>query len=202
LSARNVLNGTLSFDDIDFVSHETHRLLQKRLRVVEGDVLLSCSGSVGRSCTVPPGIDFSLVRSVAVLRPAIPIGRYMSLALRSPLLQRQIARRKTQTAQANIFQGSIKKLVIPLAPMAEINQVVDGVETRLSASQALANTLRRANLSSSSTRNLILKHAFDGWLVPQKQGDEPASTLLERIAAKRDVDSAALGRVPTGKRTV
>ena len=61
LSARNVLNGKLSFEKVDYVSEETYDKISKRITIEEGDVLLSCSGTVGRSCVVPKGIKFTFL---------------------------------------------------------------------------------------------------------------------------------------------
>ena len=40
-------------------------------------------------------------------------------------------------------------------------------------------------------RQSVLKWAFSGRLVSQRLNDEPASTLLERIAAERGADAVA-----------
>lgn len=72
----------------------------------------------------PPNLKFALVRSVAVLKPILDMGMYLSFALRSPMLQEQISRKKTQTVQANIFQGKIKTLVFPLPPLTEQLEIV------------------------------------------------------------------------------
>ena len=175
LSARNVRDGCLSLEEIDFVSPETHAKLQERLAIREGDVLLSCSGSVGRTCVVPSGIEFSLVRSVAVLRSPISIGTYISLAIRSPLVRVQIARRKSQTAQANIFQGSIKKLVFPLPSMLEIVEICNVVERQLDESNRISADVRAQRLRVHAQRQSILAKAFAGGLVLQDSTDEAAS---------------------------
>jgi type I restriction enzyme S subunit len=89
------------------------------------------------------------------------MGKYLSLALRSPLLQQQISRKKTQTAQANIFQGKIKTLCVPLAPLAEQQRIVAEAERRLSFVEELevvvsANLQRGTRLQQS-----ILHNAFN-----------------------------------------
>jgi|688.fasta_scaffold184918_1 type I restriction enzyme S subunit len=127
LSARNVLDGKISLQKVDFISEQVHKKLEERLKIESGDVFLSCSGTVGRSCVVPPDLKCSLVRSVAVLKPLFNMGEYLSLAIRSPCIQAQIEGKKTQTAQSNIFQGRIKILAIPVAPLNEQKQIVSAL---------------------------------------------------------------------------
>jgi type I restriction enzyme S subunit len=60
--------------------------------------------------------------------------------------------------------------------------VVGELEKQVEAALRRAERLRQA----------ILKHAFEGKLVPQDPADEPASVLLERIKAER---SGQVGKV-------
>jgi type I restriction enzyme S subunit len=157
LSARNVLNGSLALEDVDYVPEEEYERIARRIEIQAGDVLLSCSGTVGRSCVVPLGLRFTLVRSVAVLRPVIVLAELLAFMLQSPLGQSQIDDRKTQTAQANLFQGKIRQLVFALPPMAEQVRIVAEVDRLLSinregesevdANLQRAQVLRQAILS-------------------------------------------------------
>jgi type I restriction enzyme S subunit len=187
LSARNVLDGQLALDDVDFISEKEYERIKKRLNPEQDDVLLSCSGSVGRTCPVPDGIKFSMVRSVALIKPLKKYvsGKFISYALRTTLLQQQVNSKKTQTAQANIFQGKIRTLVFPIAPLPEQLIVVSVIEQYFSATDQAEKTVRNALAYSSVIRQSILREAFKGNIVPQKQSDEPAEKLLERIKAER-----------------
>jgi type I restriction enzyme S subunit len=109
------------------------------------------------------------------------MGKFLSIALRSPLLQSQIDTKKTQTAQANIFQGKIKTLVLPLPPFAEQTRIVAEVERRLSVIDELEMQVEANLKRAERLRQAILKRAFEGKLVSQDPNDEPASALLERI---------------------
>lgn len=185
VSARNVLDGRLSLDDVDHVPPHVFEQITKRLVVEPGDVLLSCSGTVGRSCVVPADLVIALVRSVAILKPVMKTGKFLSFALRSPVLQLQIDRKKTQTAQANIFQGKIKTLVFPLPPLPEQERIVAEVERRVSVVDELAMMIAANLKRAERLRQAIFKRAFEGKLVPQDPKDEPASVLLVRIKAER-----------------
>ncbi len=186
LSARNVQNGWLSFEKVDYISEYVYETLTRRLLIMPGDVLMSCSGTVGRSCVAPENSRFALVRSVAVLKPLAEMGRFLSYSLRSSLLQEQIHAKKTQTAQANIFQGKIRTLVFALPPLEEQRFIVEEVERRLSVVDKLEATVEASLKQANGLRQSILKRAFSGELVPQDPDDEPASTLLERIRKERE----------------
>jgi type I restriction enzyme, S subunit len=165
LSARNVLDGRISVEDVDYVPQHEYDRIAKRLVVAPGDVLLSCSGSVGRSAVVPEGLLFTLVRSVAVLKPLAAAGKYLSIALRSPFLKQQILSKQTQTAQANIFQGKIKVLCVPVPPLAEQTRIVAEVERRLSVVEELESVVSANLRRATRLRQSILQKAFTGELM-------------------------------------
>ena len=111
LSARNILNHSLKLDDVDYIDETEYSRISKRVIPKAGDILLSCSGSVGRCCMVPMKIKFQLVRSVALIRfksEITPI--FAEYMITSDWFQRQINSLKTASSQANLFQGRIKKL--------------------------------------------------------------------------------------------
>ena len=191
LSARNVRDGELSLDEVDFISQGTHDKLCQRLTISPGDVLLSCSGSVGRSCVVPSNIAFSLVRSVAVMRPLLVTPEYLSFAVRSGFLQLQIREKSTQTAQANIFQSKIRSLSLSLPPLQEQQRIGESCSASLAAVVRSLADVNTALVRSERLRQSVLKRAFEGNLVPQDPNDEPASVLLERICTERAANANA-----------
>ena len=68
LSARNILNHTIQLDDVDYIDEEEYGRIARRIVPQQGDVLVSCSGSIGRCCVVPSELKFQMVRSVALIR--------------------------------------------------------------------------------------------------------------------------------------
>jgi type I restriction enzyme S subunit len=160
LSARNVLNGRLALDDVDYVPEDEYERIAKRIAIQAGDVLLSCSGTVGRSCVVPAGLRFTLVRSVAVLRPIIMLADFMTYNLQSPLGQSQIDDRKTQTAQANLFQGKIRQLVFALPPLAEQARIVAEVDRHLSIVREVESEVNNNLQRAQALRQATLVKAF------------------------------------------
>lgn len=84
--------------------------------------------------------------------------------------------------QPNLNLSIIKRTVLPLPPLAEIEVLCDQVATRLSEASSLDAELARHWPAATALRQSILKAAFSGQLVPQNPNDEPASALLARLA--------------------
>jgi hypothetical protein len=87
-------------------------------------------------------------------------------------------------------------LAIPLPPLPEQIEIVRAVEQRLSAAHRLEETLDKQFARARAARQSLLRKAFTGHLTPQNPNDEPASALLERIGAVRNVEP----KKPKGKR--
>lgn len=140
---------------------------KKRCNPEYGDILISCSGSVGRVCRVPSNLKFSMVRSVALvkLNSTTHHSKYFEYLFQSPLLQKQIEKGKKATAQANLFLGPIKNLEVIDCPFKDQQLIVDEIESRLSVCNKIEETISKSLQQSESLRQSILKMAFEGKLI-------------------------------------
>ena len=152
LSARNVLNHQLSLEDVDYIDYDEFSRISRRIVPREGDVLISCSGSIGRCCVVPKNIKFQMVRSIALLRFKSNINPvFAEYMITSDYLQDQINKSKTASSQANLFQGKIKLLKGVVPPLElqnqfasfvqEIDKSRSRIQKSLEASQELFDSL-------------------------------------------------------------
>ncbi|HHV7525248.1 TPA: restriction endonuclease subunit S [Burkholderia orbicola] len=118
LSARNVLNGKLNLVDVDYVGDKEYSRIRKRCNPESGDILLSCSGTIGRVAIVPVGFECVLVRSVALIKPneGALDGAYCQYFLQSLAGQVQIFSSLNQGAQPNLFLNHIEALKIAIPP--------------------------------------------------------------------------------------
>lgn len=128
LSARNILNHSLQLKDVDYINEKEYDRIAKRIIPQEGDILISCSGTVGRCCSVPSGFHFQMVRSVALIRFKEYINPiFAEYMITSDYLQEQINSSKTVSSQANLFQGKIRTLKGFVPPIELQNQFADFV---------------------------------------------------------------------------
>lgn len=129
LSARNILNHSLQLDDVDFIDEIEYNRIAKRIVPKEKDLLISCSGSIGRICVVPKNLKFQMVRSVALLRLKHFINPiYMEYLFTTKYTKNQIKKLATMSSQANLFQGKIKKLTAIIPPIEIQNDFADFVQ--------------------------------------------------------------------------
>lgn len=128
LSARNIRDGYITLHDVDYVDYDEFMKISKRCNPRKGDILISCSGSVGRCAAVTDDNNYVMVRSAAMVSPVATDQIYLMYTLQSEYVQEQIRNRTKQTAQANLFQEAIRNLVIPLPPLAEQKRIVAKLE--------------------------------------------------------------------------
>jgi type I restriction enzyme S subunit len=110
------------------------------------------------------------------------LAAFLSAGVSRAFIERHI---KTTAGQHGIAGSDIKRVPIPLAPVAEQQAIVSLIGEAWSSSDQTEQFIETELLRADRTRQAILKAAFSGKLLPQDPNDEPASVLLERIRAER-----------------
>jgi type I restriction enzyme, S subunit len=130
LSARNIRDGYLDFAVVDYISEDEFDRLKRRCNPRVGDVLISCSGTIGRVAPIETTEPLALVRSVALVRPkkALLLARFLEHYLRTPALKIRMLNRANASSQANLFQNQIRALPVYLPPMEVQNEFSRQVE--------------------------------------------------------------------------
>jgi type I restriction enzyme S subunit len=121
LSARNVLNGRIDVRDVDYVGLAEYQRMKQRCGPVAGDILISCSGTIGRVVVVPQGFECVLVRSAALakINKSLANGVFLQFWLQGEIAQSQISASVNQGAQPNLFLNQIERLKCPRPPLPE-----------------------------------------------------------------------------------
>ncbi len=141
LSARNVRQGKLDFGDVDHVPHAEYERIRRRCDPLRGDILISCSGTIGRVALVNVDEPLALVRSVALVRPkrADVTADYLAYYLRSAVMQRRMNSMARASSQANLFQGPIRGLPVLLPPLRLQRLFSDSVERMMMTQDQLGS---------------------------------------------------------------
>lgn len=92
---------------------------------------------------------------------------------------------KQTTNLASLNLTTLRRFPVPDAPRAEQRKIVAELERVDGEIARVEDAVATMELRSSALRRSILTAALSGQLVSQDSSDEPASVLLERIAAER-----------------
>ena len=93
---------------------------------------------------------------------------------------------KSAAGQVGISGSDLRKVPIPVPPLAEQRVLIDRVNRAFAKAASIDDVARNAVAGIPQMDASIMTKAFRGELVPQDPTDEPASVLLQRIRAARD----------------
>ena len=89
------------------------------------------------------------------------------------------------STHTTIYFPELKAFHICLAPLEEQRRIVELIEARLAAVEAIAKVVAEARAAHATIDRSLLAKAFRGELVPQDPDDEPASVMLARLREER-----------------
>lgn len=165
LSAKNIQHGKIFFDELRLLSDEDFEVENNRTNISAGDVLLTIVGALGRTAVVPEVFyEFTLQRSVAVLKPVIIDSNYLRYLLDSAIAQNFFLDNAKGTAQKGIYLKALGSMQIPIAPLAEqasiaqkLNELLSQVDTlkaRIDAIPVLLKRFRQSILAAAVSGRL------------------------------------------------
>jgi type I restriction enzyme S subunit len=160
LTAKNVRDGYVTFDNAGLIAEVDFQNCLKRCAPIEGDILIvSVGATTGRSAIVGPAKPFALVRSVLLLKPLIP-SRYLLSVIQSSTCQTYIQRASGSTAQAHLYIKDTRTLPIPIPPLAEQERIVAEVDRRLSLVQGVELAVDADLKRAQGLRQSVLSKSF------------------------------------------
>lgn len=183
----NIINGKVVFDELKYLPTDHSEFPE--LHLMAGDMLFNRTNSaelVGKTAvfggTQAPCSFASYLIRVRLEKGCLP--HYVCNVINSPLGRGWISSVVSQqVGQANVNGSKLKAFAIPLPPLAEQHRIVAEVDRLLSTADETEQTLRAQLARAARLRQAVLKHAFEGKLVPQDPNDEPATALLARLRA-------------------
>lgn len=154
LSAKNVIQDSIVFDDSDRkISEDDFNDIYANYHIKKNDVLLTIVGTIGRVALFPRlTVPVAFQRSVAILRTKPTLFPYfLALELQTPTIQSKIKARANMSAQAGIYLGDLKKVVISIPKSEEqieiamslnrLTNLIAATQSKLSSLETLKKAL-------------------------------------------------------------
>ena len=190
LRVANVGRGHLDLGDV----HEIELFEGEidRFRLSKGDLLVvEGNGSVnqiGRAALWGGQIENCVHQNHLIrVRPGESLlPEYLTLCWNAPRTAQQIQAVASSTSGLYTLSTSkVKSIRIPVAPLSVQRSVVEQLDQQLCSIEMAHAAAKDASSRVLALRRAVLADAFSGQLVPQNPKDEPATALLDRIAATR-----------------
>jgi type I restriction enzyme S subunit len=205
LRVANIKDDRVDYSDVlqmDFDEDDLHHF-----RLLRGDILLSEGQSpelVGQSAIYDGAIeDLCFQKTLHRLRmnPRAPSPAFAQLLCRHYVRSGVFRGNAPITTNiAHLTLVRLKPLGFPLPPAAEQVEIERRACAALAAVEKLASLCRSKRKALRDLDEALLNRAFRGELVEQDPNDEPASVMLERLAAERNAAHEAPAAPKRGAR--
>ncbi|MFY1111214.1 MAG: restriction endonuclease subunit S [Methanosarcinaceae archaeon] len=195
----NISDGLINDSDLKYAQFDFTEIENYRLKT--GDILtIRSNGSVdlvGKCALVSTKDEKYLYAGYLIrLRPISSLinSKYLLNCLSSIDLRYQIeSKAKSTSGVNNINSGELQSLKIPICTPPEQQFIVQEIETRLSVCDKIEQDIETNLDKAEALRQSILKKAFEGKLLNEKElaevrlaeDWEPAEVLLERVKAEK-----------------
>jgi type I restriction enzyme S subunit len=199
LRVANVGRGVLDLKDVHRIELfdgelKSYALQQGDLLVVEGN---GSPDQIGRAAMFDGSIADCVHQNHLIrVRPSDLLdARFLNFVWNAPSTVKQLVSVASSTSGLHTLStGKVKSVKLSIPPIRDQRLLVAEAERRLSLVFAARRTVASDRTKAVALRRSLLAAAFSGQLVPQDEGDEPATVLLERIKASSPADDGPVGR--------
>lgn len=129
VTAKNVIESGVTFENVDFVTEEDARKFWTRCHPEKGDLLICSRGTIGRTTTVDVERPFCLMGSVILIKFLDKtLSDFCKYYLRTPSGVAQIGLMRKGMAVGALYLKDIEKALIPLPPIFEQKRIIRKIE--------------------------------------------------------------------------
>jgi type I restriction enzyme, S subunit len=175
----------LNYDNI-FLGLSEAEVKEYNARVIPvGGVIMTCVGTFGLSAIVEKPIVINQ-QLHGFISNEIVNAKYIAYCIQ--LNKNFFERKSTSTTIQYVNKENCNSMPLPLCSMAEQNQIIQEIETRLSVADKMEESISQSLQQAEALRQSILKKAFEGRLV------QPPSPLIPLPSGEGDDAPFSQGR--------
>ncbi|MEA5416216.1 restriction endonuclease subunit S [Synechococcus sp. BA-132 BA5] len=162
----NVRSQKIEFEGSRFVPNSYYDALDSIRRPRSGDLLYTLVGSYGIPVLVRDDQPFCVQRHIGILRPSalINVG-FLARAMESRFAYEQATACATGIAQKTVSLSGLRKLMLPLPPLAEQHRIVVKVDELMS----LCDQLEAAKAEREKCRDSLVAASLQGLNQPAEK---------------------------------
>jgi type I restriction enzyme S subunit len=174
ISVKDIRDNKIDFSGCKYISEEEHDILHKRCDPERGDVLITKSGTIGRTALVETDEKFDLFVSVALLKPKRDVldSKFLMYFLDWYIKNTNIDQKIKGAVVKNFHVEDIKetKINFPIS-LKEQQTIVQEIEDKFSVIDKLEKVIDNSLKKAEQMKKSILKAAFEGKLIKGDNND-------------------------------
>lgn len=156
------------FLDIRYFIDKSKFEEMKRFELKSGDLIMSCSGTMGKIAIVPENIERGIINQALLkISPNKNVmGNYIVRLLSSKYFQDILSKLSGGVAIQNVPAVSVlKEITVPVPSIKNQNLIIDTIDFLESNKNIIKNSYRAKAKELTSLKQSILQKAFNGELV-------------------------------------
>jgi type I restriction enzyme S subunit len=159
--SQNIYDKELIYDDIKYISKETH-IQMSGTTVYANDILLNITGgSMGRCAIVPESFEEGNVsQHVCIIRPLLVNNKYLHYLILSPFFQKYIFSSTTGAGREGLPKYNLEQFVIPLPPLSEQIRIVEKVNEIMQYYNELEGSIKKSESQNEKLLQKVLREAL------------------------------------------
>jgi type I restriction enzyme M protein len=127
ITSKNVINGSISFEKVNFINQKDFDDINKRSKVDIGDILMPMIGTIGRPTIVKMKTEFA-IKNVALIKTKNKISQeYVRLVLDSKLFENYLKYNMAGSTQKFLSLSAIREFNIPIPPKDIEKKLIENI---------------------------------------------------------------------------
>ena len=158
VTSKNIINDSISFENVNYISETDYQNINKRSRVEYGDILMPMIGTIGKPIIVKIEDRFA-IKNLALIKfyeGTKVLNIYVKSLLESNFLEIEIQKNKRGGTQKFIALKDIRNLKIPLPPLELQNKFA----TKIEAIQKLKFEIEKSLKETENLYNSLMQKFF------------------------------------------
>ena len=190
VTSKNLKEGNIDFDNVKLISLEDAEKINMRSGVDNGDILFAMIGSIGNPVLVKKIREFS-IKNMALLKPIKNSLFNMEYLLKFLQFEQEVMKKKAAGGvQSFVSLTFLRQYLIPIPPVEEQKRIVEKIEELMpyveKYDKAYTEVEELNKKFPEDMQKSILQYAIQGKLVEQREEDETAEELYQKIQAEKE----------------
>lgn len=195
ITAKNIRDGYINREPREYIAESDYEGWMTRGIPNVGDVVITTEAPMGNVAVIDIDEKFALAQRAICLQCYEPeTSIFLHYALRNPVFQKLLTLNATGTTVSGIKAATLKKLNIPIPPLAEQKVIADKLDTLLAQVETTKVRLERIPKILKTFRQSVLAAAVSGKLTEQWREENEVS-----IESWVSTNIGSLAQVATGK---